>query len=129
LAKIRSQVLAGCHVVFSGVFPLQIDHSKLPNTKLWKTTELFGATVSLDLNEHTTHVIAVKSGTVKVAKAQQMGVKTIHLGWLRDCVKFFTKLDEEPYLLSNTNNGSSITPTPQVYKAEHTSDNTVSNLL
>lgn len=103
LAKIRAQVLAGCHVVFSGIFPLQIEPAKLPNTKIWKTTELFGATVSLDITEHTTHLIAVKSGTLKVARAQQMGVKVIHLGWLRDCVKYFTKVDEGPYLLSANN--------------------------
>lgn len=99
LTERRTQVLAGCNLVFSGIFPLQLDQAKLPHTRIWKTTLSFGAHCGPEVDATTTHLIAAKPGTQKAARAAALGARVVHLGWLRDCIKYYMKLDEEPYLL------------------------------
>jgi RNA polymerase II C-terminal domain phosphatase-like 3/4 len=65
LAEQQRQVLAGCKIIFSRVFPLgEADPHRHP---LWRTAEQFGAICTLAIDEEVTHVVAISLGTDKVS--------------------------------------------------------------
>lgn len=56
-------MLAGVHLVFSRVIPLEANPRTHP---LWQLAEQFGATCGEQCTEQTTHVVATHGGTEKV---------------------------------------------------------------
>eukprot|EP01133_Synstelium_polycarpum_P010705 gene10705-12450_t len=97
LKEIRQSVLMDCNIVFSGLFPKQIDASKLCNTRIYQMTESFGAKVQADICESTTHLIFIKEGTSKVIQAIKAGIKVVHYAWLRDSIYHWELMDESRY--------------------------------
>ncbi|KAK1020025.1 CTD phosphatase Fcp1, partial [Friedmanniomyces endolithicus] len=71
MADLKSSVLAGVHLVFSGVVPLGVDiHSH--DLSVWARS--FGATVSDNVGKRTTHLIASPDRrTAKVRQAAKKG--------------------------------------------------------
>ena len=59
IPEMKSQILGGVNLLFSGVIPLDLNP---PNTEIWKLSEQFGAKCWSNLNKHVTHVIAAKVG-------------------------------------------------------------------
>lgn len=57
LPWMKKQILAGVHLVFSGIVPVGHDATK---NDLWIQATQFGATCSLELSSLTTHLIARK---------------------------------------------------------------------
>ncbi|KAN0021657.1 hypothetical protein ACTFIU_003801 [Dictyostelium citrinum] len=103
--EIRSSVLMDCNIVFSGIFPKQIDPSKLCHTRVSKITESFGAKISLEIDSTTTHLIFIKEGTSKAQQAlKNPNIKVVHFGWLRDCVHRWEKMDEQNYTVNSYQN-------------------------
>lgn len=68
MAGEKARVLAGVHLVFSRVIPLESDPQQHP---LWLLAEQFGATCSVGCTDNTTHVVATHGGTEKVGAAAQ----------------------------------------------------------
>ncbi|GIZ48312.1 hypothetical protein CKM354_001137900 [Cercospora kikuchii] len=93
---IKAMVLAGCHIVFSGVVPLGID-PLTHDAALWAKT--FGATVSVNITKKTTHVIASPDRrTAKVrqaAKKPRIAIVSQH--WLHACFAQWKNVDVNPY--------------------------------
>jgi RNA polymerase II subunit A-like phosphatase len=111
----KSEVLQGCNIVFSGVIPLD----KAPETcvfyylisacclslfyirsEVWQLAEQFGATCSHDLSRRTTHVIAARKGTSKVNSAQRRReISIVSLSWLLTSVNLWRRQPESAYTL------------------------------
>ncbi|PIA96087.1 RNA polymerase II subunit A C-terminal domain phosphatase [Cercospora beticola] len=93
---IKAKVLAGCHIVFSGVVPLGVD-PLTHDAALWAKT--FGATVSVNITKKTTHVIASPDRrTAKVrqaAKKPRIAIVSQH--WLHACFAQWKNVDVNPY--------------------------------
>lgn len=64
LAAEQRQVLAGCCILFSRIFP--VGEANPHVHPLWRMAEQFGATCCLNINDKVTHVVAISLGTDKV---------------------------------------------------------------
>lgn len=118
LRGMRSEVLAGCNVVLSGLVPLHKqghDDADRARPAAVRYVECLGATLLPSVTSSVTHVVAAKDGTDKILAARTVpGCFIVKPSWLMECVWSVTKRDERPHLLgpppvpvSNKNNGSS----------------------
>lgn len=100
IPDIRSSVLAGVHILFSSVIPLD---TQPETTEIWRMAHMFGAACSTELNDNITHVVAAKRGTVKVDSARKRGgsIKIVWLAWFTDSIAFWARQDEAPYFLDD----------------------------
>ncbi|KAI0639989.1 hypothetical protein C8Q77DRAFT_1083965 [Trametes polyzona] len=57
IPRIRTETLAGCHILFSSVIPLD---TRPEATEIWKTAHAFGAKCYTELSPRITHVVAAK---------------------------------------------------------------------
>ncbi|EKM61406.1 uncharacterized protein PHACADRAFT_204575 [Phanerochaete carnosa HHB-10118-sp] len=93
----RQNALAGCHVVFSSVIPLD---TRAETSETWRIAVMFGAKCYTELNPRITHLIAAKRGTAKVdAARRQGGVKIVWVNWFLDSINQWRRQDETPYLI------------------------------
>ncbi|TBU49309.1 hypothetical protein BD309DRAFT_947794 [Dichomitus squalens] len=97
IPRIRMDTLAGVHILFTGVIPL----NQRPETaEIWKTATAFGAQCHTDLGKHITHVVTNKDNTQKVDAARRYAdVRIVWLNWLTDSLALWQRQDETPYLL------------------------------
>ena len=99
LPSVKSKVLAGVVIVFSGVIPLGVDVESTDSAILARS---FGARIDENVGRSTTHVVAARNRTLKVRKAIKRGkgrIKIVNPQWLTDSINRWTKVDESPYLL------------------------------
>ena len=107
LPSVKSKVLTGVVLVFSGVVPLGVD---VGSTDLAILAKSFGAQIEDNVGRSTTHVVAARNRTLKVRKAIKRGkgrIKVVNTQWLTDAINRWSKIDERPYLLDTEGkNGS-----------------------
>ena len=107
LPSVKSRVLAGVVIVFSGVVPLGMDVASTDAAILAKS---FGARIEENVGRSTTHVVAARNRTLKVRKAIKRGkgrIKIVSPQWLTDSISRWSKVDEKPYVLDTEGkNGS-----------------------
>lgn len=99
LPSVKSKVLAGVVIVFSGVVPLGVDVGSTDSAILARS---FGARIEENVGKSTTHVVAARNRTLKVRKAIKRGkgrIKIVNPQWLTDSINGWLKVDERPYLL------------------------------
>lgn len=98
MPRIKEAVLDGVFVCFSGIIPLGMD-VQTSDLALW--IKSFGAIVVLDVNRHTTHVIANPDRkTSKVKKAARYPrIKIVNIDWMLHCCTQWVHADETPYLI------------------------------
>lgn len=85
IPRVRNNVLQGCHLVFSGLVPT---HIKLEQSKAYQVARSLGATVTQDLEDDTTHLVAVRPGTAKVnAGRRKRNLKLVTPDWLWCCAE------------------------------------------
>ncbi|XP_031782575.1 RNA polymerase II subunit A C-terminal domain phosphatase [Nasonia vitripennis] len=97
IPKVRSRVLKGLCLTFSGLVP---NNQKLHQSRAYKVARAFGAQASQDLTEQTTHLVAIQPGTVKVREAKRQGkVKIVNPDWLWTCAERWEHVDERLYPL------------------------------
>ena len=107
IPEMRQSVLKGAKILFTGVIPTNIPPQRSP---IWNTARAFGAIVHDKLvpglastrprtaMKATTHVIAGKSGTVKLKEAKRAtGVKIVSPRWLWNCAEQWKWLDEREF--------------------------------
>uniref|UniRef100_A0A1I8GSQ0 RNA polymerase II subunit A C-terminal domain phosphatase n=1 Tax=Macrostomum lignano TaxID=282301 RepID=A0A1I8GSQ0_9PLAT len=94
--KLRGQVLRGCRLVFSGLFPTSLPPEK---SKAYQIATGLGAEVQADVqlgskvaqDSRTTHLVAAKSGTSKFHRARKAqpespdGCSIVNPEWLWTC--------------------------------------------
>ncbi|CEP02725.1 unnamed protein product (mitochondrion) [Plasmodiophora brassicae] len=104
LQTVRLDVLRGCELVFSGVFPQNVPLEKAPEVRL--AVEL-GATVTQEIGPETTHVIgSVFRPTGKIKRAQQCIAAQdaplrhlVHVDWLTACSTHVARAPEDKFSL------------------------------
>jgi len=99
MPQIKSRVLEGLTLVFSGVVPLGTD---IQNSDIALWAKSFGAKVEENVGKRTTHVIAARNRTAKVRQAAKRGkgrIKIVGTQWLMDSIVQWRRMDEVHYLL------------------------------
>ncbi|MCO5580894.1 hypothetical protein L7F22_034767 [Adiantum nelumboides] len=100
LPAIRSRVLAGCRLLFSGIFSTTLTS---PNTHpLWQLAERLGATCSTSVDANVTHVVALDRGTQKAIWAQEASRPLIHPRWIKAAYYIWKRPHEEDYPVPHT---------------------------
>ncbi|TFK70427.1 hypothetical protein BDN72DRAFT_887951 [Pluteus cervinus] len=91
---IRSEVLNGVHILFSGV----PDHKQASD--VWHLAHLFGAKCSTELTKDITHVVAAKSDTTKVELARKRkGINLVWMAWFTESIAMWKRQPEGAYLI------------------------------
>ena len=97
MSKMRSRVLRGCNILFSGVIP-QGDNPE--RAEIWNRALAFGAECSRELNDKVTHVVAAKAGTGKVTQARRnRKIVIVRPEWLYHSTGRWIRHNEQDYLL------------------------------
>ncbi|KAL0075274.1 hypothetical protein J3Q64DRAFT_1704091 [Phycomyces blakesleeanus] len=99
IPSMKSRILKGLHLVFSGVIPL---HQEPSQSWLWQLAISFGANCELELTGKVTHLIAAKPGTSKVKAALKYGkrISIVTPAWLVDSTSRWAIQDEALYGLA-----------------------------
>lgn len=63
IPDVKSKVLAGASLVFSGLVPT---HQRLETSRAYLVARSLGAEVTQDFTDNTTHLVAVRSGKLKM---------------------------------------------------------------
>ncbi|XP_050440230.1 RNA polymerase II subunit A C-terminal domain phosphatase [Adelges cooleyi] len=88
----RSTILAGKKLVFSGLVPTP---APLPESRAYKVAQSLGAEVTENLESDTTHLVAVRPGTLKANAARKRPeIKTVTPEWLWLCAERWEHVDE-----------------------------------
>ncbi|KAK6105216.1 FCP1-like phosphatase phosphatase domain protein [Brugia pahangi] len=97
ISYLRKQVLRECSIVLSGIVPVGVDIKK---TEVYRLCVQFGAVVTDNVNNSTTHVIAARWGTTKVHEAEKLSnIHIVNPKWLFTCVERWEKADEKEFEL------------------------------
>uniref|UniRef100_A0A915PM48 RNA polymerase II subunit A C-terminal domain phosphatase n=1 Tax=Setaria digitata TaxID=48799 RepID=A0A915PM48_9BILA len=97
ISYLRKQVLRDCSIVLSGIVPVGFDVKK---TEAYRLCVQFGAVVTDNVNDSTTHVIAARWGTTKVCEAQKLpNIYIVNPKWLFTCVERWERADEKEFEL------------------------------
>jgi RNA polymerase II subunit A C-terminal domain phosphatase len=99
MADLKSRVLSGVNLVFSGIVPLGVD---IQNHDISIWAKSFGATVSENISKRTTHLIASPDRrTAKVRQAAKKGgrISIVNQNWLYACFSQWRRVPEDPYLI------------------------------
>ncbi|KAG5376236.1 hypothetical protein IGI04_040832 [Brassica rapa subsp. trilocularis] len=91
LKQVRKEILKGCKVVFSRVFPTKCQAEDHP---LWRVAEGLGATCATEVDASVTHVVAMDVGTEKVRWAIREKKFVVHRGWI-DAANYLWKKQPE----------------------------------
>lgn len=95
--KIRSEVLVGKTLVFSGLVPNQ---TKLEKSSTYLIARSLGATVTQQLTDDTTHLVASTAGTFKVNAARKMSnIHIVSPEWLWTCAERWECVEEKLFPL------------------------------
>ncbi|KAD2804296.1 hypothetical protein R6Q59_030183 [Mikania micrantha] len=94
LRAVRSEVLKGCKIVFSRVFPTKF---QAENHHLWMVAERLGATCSTEVDSSVTHVISTDIGTEKSRWAVQENKFLVEPRWLEAANFLWQRQSEERY--------------------------------
>ncbi|PVH62445.1 hypothetical protein PAHAL_3G294700 [Panicum hallii] len=79
IKTVRKEVLKGCKLVFSRVFP---NNARPQEQMMWKMAEHLGAVCSTDVDSTVTHVVAVDLGTEKARWAVGNKKFLVHPRWI-----------------------------------------------
>ncbi|XP_072961312.1 RNA polymerase II C-terminal domain phosphatase-like 4 isoform X1 [Typha angustifolia] len=101
MKKIRQEILQGCKIVFSRVFPYK---SRAEDQSIWKMAEQLGATCSTDVDSSVTHVVAMDSGTEKARWAVQNKKFLVSPSWIEAANYRWNRQKEEDFTISTPRN-------------------------
>ncbi|VVC44576.1 Hypothetical protein CINCED_3A002193 [Cinara cedri] len=100
----RSKILAGKKLVFSGLVPTPVP---LTESRAYKVAQLLGAEVTEKLEPDTTHLVAVRQGTLKASAARKRpDIKTVTPEWLWLCAERWEHVEERLFPLRSEGCGS-----------------------
>ncbi|XP_076622872.1 RNA polymerase II subunit A C-terminal domain phosphatase Fcp1 isoform X1 [Colletes latitarsis] len=119
IPRVRARVLKGVYLTFSGLIPT---HQKLHQSRAYKVARAFGAEVSQDLSDKTTHLVAIRPGTAKANTAKKNeNIKIVNPDWLWTCAERWEHVDERLFPLTIKARASRIPP-PHCSSPEHVED-------
>ncbi|GLT85366.1 hypothetical protein SLE2022_035570 [Rubroshorea leprosula] len=94
LKTVRKEVLKGCKIVFSHVFPTRIQADSHP---LWIMAEQLGATCLIEVDPSVTHVVSMDAGTEKSRWAAKEKKFLVHPRWIEATNYLWQKQLEENF--------------------------------
>nr|GMD37772.1 RNA polymerase II C-terminal domain phosphatase-like 4 [Ipomoea batatas] len=94
LKGVRKEVLEGCKIVFSQLFPTKF---QAENHHLWRMAEQLGATCTTELDQSVTHVVSMDAGIEKSRCAQQENKFLVHPKWIEAANYLWKKQPEENF--------------------------------
>ncbi|XWS73299.1 hypothetical protein CRYUN_Cryun02cG0116400 [Craigia yunnanensis] len=94
LKAVRKEVLKGCKIVFSRVFPMKF---QADNHLLWKTAEQLGATCLTETDSSVTHVVSTDAGTEKSHWAVKEKKFLVHPRWIEAANFLWQKQPEKNF--------------------------------
>ncbi|KAL3288634.1 hypothetical protein HHI36_003067 [Cryptolaemus montrouzieri] len=99
IPAVKSEILRGAKLCFSGLVPT---HLKLEQSKAYLIARSLGAEVTQDLEENTTHLVAVRPGTAKVNSGKRKkNLKIVTPDWLWCCAERWEHVDERIFPLNS----------------------------
>ncbi|XP_060970711.1 RNA polymerase II C-terminal domain phosphatase-like 4 isoform X1 [Cannabis sativa] len=101
LKTLRKEILKGCKIVFSRVFPTKC---QAENHHLWKMAENLGATCVTELDPSVTHVVSTDVGTEKSRWAQKKKKLLVHPRWIEASNYMWQKQSEELFSINQVKN-------------------------
>lgn len=115
--KIRSEVLRGTCLVFSGLVPVNM---KLEQSRAYSIAKSLGANVLANINAETTHLVALTPGTFKVNTAKKRSeIKIVNADWLWTCAERWEHVEELLYQLDKKKTGKQRHPPAHCHSPEH----------
>lgn len=109
----RSKILAGKKLVFSGLVPTPVP---LTESRAYKVARLLGAEVTENLEFDTTHLVAVRQGTLKAGAARKRpDIKTVTPEWLWLCAERWEHVEERLFPLRSEGCGGSTSRDPPAH--------------
>uniref|UniRef100_A0A1D1YIC0 RNA polymerase II C-terminal domain phosphatase-like n=1 Tax=Anthurium amnicola TaxID=1678845 RepID=A0A1D1YIC0_9ARAE len=99
--NIRKEVLAGCKIVFSRLFP---SNATPENQQIWKMCEQLGATCCAEVGPTVTHVVSVEVATEKARWALENEKFLVHPRWVDGAYYLWRRLPEEDFPISKFKN-------------------------
>ncbi|KAJ4709607.1 RNA polymerase II C-terminal domain phosphatase-like 4 [Melia azedarach] len=99
LKMVRKEILKGCKLVFSRVFPTRFPAD---NHHLWKMAEQLGATCLTEVDPSVTHVISTDAGTEKSRWAVKERKFLVNPRWIETANFLWQKQPEENFPVSQT---------------------------
>ncbi|XP_057969776.1 RNA polymerase II C-terminal domain phosphatase-like 4 isoform X2 [Malania oleifera] len=97
LKIVRAEILKGCKLVFSRVFPTKF---QADNHHLWKIAEQLGATCLTELDPSVTHVISADAGTEKSRWAVREKKFLVNKRWIEAANYLWRRQPEENFPVS-----------------------------
>ncbi|KAJ4779920.1 C-terminal domain phosphatase-like 4 [Rhynchospora pubera] len=94
LKLIRQDILEGCNIVFSRVFPSTVRAEEQP---IWKLAEQLGATCLDDVDDSVTHVVAVVPNTQKAEWARDNNKFLVTPRWIEAANYLWQRQKEEDF--------------------------------
>ncbi|KVH97632.1 BRCT domain-containing protein [Cynara cardunculus var. scolymus] len=101
LGTVRSEILKGCKIVFSRVFPTKF---QAENHHLWKMAERLGATCATEVDPSVTHVISTDIGTEKSRWAVDQKKFLVEPRWLEAANYLWQRQPEELFPVNEIKN-------------------------
>ncbi|XP_024030539.1 RNA polymerase II C-terminal domain phosphatase-like 4 [Morus notabilis] len=101
LKTLRKEVLKGCKIVFSRVFPTEF---QAENHQLWKMAEQLGATCGIELDPSVTHVVSLDVGTEKSRWAVKENKFLVHPRWIEAANYMWKRQPEDNFSVNQVKN-------------------------
>lgn len=96
LKKVRHDVLRGCKIAFSRVFPSMV---RAADQHIWRIAEQLGATCTSDVDSSVTHVVSTDTGTAKARWAVQNEKFLVNPRWVEAANYFWHRQKEDDYVV------------------------------
>ncbi|XP_020815546.1 RNA polymerase II subunit A C-terminal domain phosphatase [Drosophila serrata] len=115
--KIRSEVLRGQNLVFSGLVPTQM---KMEQSRAYFIAKSLGAEVQQNIGKEITHLVAVNAGTYKVnAAKKEANIKVVNANWLWTCAERWEHVEEKLFPLDRKVRNKGRQPPAHCHSPEH----------
>lgn len=98
IPQLKSEILVGIIIVFSGLVP---NNAKLEHSRPFLVAKNLGAKVQSSIDDETTHLVAVSTGTQKVFQAQKSKkISIVTPDWLWTCAERWEHVEEKLFPLT-----------------------------
>ncbi|ONK69721.1 uncharacterized protein A4U43_C05F26030 [Asparagus officinalis] len=99
LKLIRQEILQGCKIVFSRVFP---SSARAEDQPIWKLAQQLGAICSTEVDASVTHVVSTDKTTEKARWALQNGKFLVNVHWIEAANFLWSRQREEDFQITSS---------------------------
>ncbi|ORX40742.1 hypothetical protein BD324DRAFT_611918 [Kockovaella imperatae] len=126
IPDIKSRVLEGCTLVFSGVIP---KHQAAETSGIFHAAEMFGARTMLDVGPGMTHCVTATVGTEKTYRASRMDAAVVWVEWFHKSIALWKRQDERAFSINGAESSTSPKQVENGIPEDGVDDGGLDNLL